>query len=137
MNNNGLYRLWVPFRPQAQCRPRFNIKTRHAYQPEPLFKDCVVSVAVQQRPPRPLGGALGVGLKFCFRRPASRRYEIYKTTKPDLDNVEKPVLDALKRAGWIVDDACVVKTQCIKVWAETDGLEIVVKPLKNIRNFGE
>lgn len=131
------YRLWVPFRPQAQARPRFNGKQGRAYQPEPEFKACVVTYACESRPPRPLSGALGVGMKFCYKRPVCRRYERYKTSRPDLDNLEKPVLDALKRAGWIQDDALIVKMQTMKVWAEQDGLELVVCSLKNVRDFGE
>lgn len=137
MMNNGLYRLFVPFRPQAQARPRFNFKNRRAYQPEPLFKDCVVTEAYKHRPPRPLDGAIGAKLTYCYLRPACRKYEIYKTSKPDLDNLEKPVFDALKRAGWLKDDAHLVHTEVKKIWAEFDGLEIIVSPLKNVRDFGD
>lgn len=134
--NEGIYRLWVPFRPQAQQRPRFNCKVRRAYQPEPEFKACVVAEAVKRRPPRPLEGAVGAKLTYCYRRPACRMYEIYKTTKPDLDNLEKPVFDALKRAGWIKDDANIVHTEVKKIWADFDGLKLEMKQLKNVRDFG-
>lgn len=134
--NEGIYRLWVPFRPQAQQRHRFNFKARRAYQPEPEFKACVVAEAVKRRPPRPLEGAVGAKLTYCYRRPACRMYEIYKTTKPDLDNLEKPVFDALKRAGWIKDDANIVHTEIKKIWADFDGLKLEMKQLRNIRDFG-
>ena len=134
--NEGIYRLWVPFRPQAQQRHRFNFKARRAYQPEPEFKACVVAEAVKRRPPRPLEGAVGAKLTYCYRRPACRMYEIYKTTKPDLDNLEKPVFDALKRAGWIKDDANIVHTEVKKIWADFDGLKLEMKQLRNIRDFG-
>ncbi len=134
--NDGIYRLWVPFRPQAQQRHRFNFKARRAYQPEPEFKACVVAQAVKNRPPRPLEGAVGAKLTYCYRRPASRAYEIYKTTKPDLDNLEKPVFDALKRAGWIKDDANIVHTEVKKIWADVDGLKLEMAPLRNVRDFG-
>lgn len=134
--NEGIYRLWVPFRPQAQQRPRFNCKVRRVYQPEPEFKACVVAEAVKRRPPRPLEGAVGAKLTYCYRRPACRMYEIYKTTKPDLDNLEKPVFDALKRAGWIKDDANIVHTEVKKIWADFDGLKLEMKQLRNIRDFG-
>ncbi|OUO56668.1 RusA family crossover junction endodeoxyribonuclease [Candidatus Avelusimicrobium gallicola] len=134
--NDGIYRLWVPFRPQAQQRHRFNFKARRAYQPEPEFKACVVAEAVKKRPPRPLEGAVGAKLTYCYRRPACRMYEIYKTTKPDLDNLEKPVFDALKRAGWIKDDANIVHTEIKKIWADFDGLKLELSQLKNVRDFG-
>lgn len=134
--NDGIYRLWVPFRPQAQQRHRFNFKARRAYQPEPEFKACVVAEAVKKRPPRPLEGAVGAKLTYCYRRPACRMYEIYKTTKPDLDNLEKPVFDALKRAGWIKDDANIVHTEIKKIWADFDGLKLEMAQLKNVRDFG-
>ena len=134
--NEGIYRLWVPLRPPAQQRHRFNFKARRAYQPEPEFKACVVAEAVKRRPPRPLEGAVGAKLTYCYRRPACRMYEIYKTTKPDLDNLEKPVFDALKRAGWIKDDANIVHTEIKKIWADFDGLKLEMKQLRNIRDFG-
>lgn len=133
---DGVYRLWVPFRPQAQARTRFNFKNRGAYQPEPEFKACVAAEAYKNRPPRPLEGAGGAKLTYCYRRPASRAYEIYKTTKPDLDNLEKPVFDALKRAGWIKDDANIVHTEVKKIWADVDGLKLEMAPLRNVRDFG-
>ena len=96
----------------------------------------MVAEAVKKRPPRPLEGAVGAKLTYCYRRPACRMYEIYKTTKPDLDNLEKPVFDALKRAGWIKDDANIVHTEVKKIWADFDGLKLEMKQLRNIRDFG-
>tara|TARA_R110001583_G_scaffold25763_1_gene93202 strand:- start:1138 stop:1584 length:447 start_codon:yes stop_codon:yes gene_type:complete len=68
-----------------------------------------------------------------FKRPKNKSRKkdadglIYKTTKPDADNVLKAVLDAMVNAGAISDDALVVDARCIKLHSEkgSDGRVII------------
>lgn len=60
----------------------------------------------------------------AWKRAMAEAGEIFPTTKPDSDNVEKAVKDALNGVLWR-DDAQVVSTQKAKVY-ERDGLPVGV-----------
>ena len=59
----------------------------------------------------PLVGPIQVSLIFYMERPKSRRKDIWVPTTPDLDNLEKAVLDALNGVAY-EDDRFVVAVQC-------------------------
>ena len=125
--------LTVPARPEPQARPRANFTTRGVYSHHPDFYYRVLRMAYEKRPATPFTGALQVQLRFCYKRPASRKLELYKTSRADLDNLEKAVLDALTGAKIWEDDALVVDKHSVKVWAEQDGCNIFVRTLPNVR----
>ena len=54
----------------------------------------------------------------------------YCENKPDLDNVEKAVLDALNGVAWN-DDKSVVVLIARKVWADTGGVEITITDMSD------
>jgi Holliday junction resolvase RusA-like endonuclease len=90
------------------------------------------------KPWEPLQGAISVQATFLFpahvRRPAwarswGSRYP--KRTKPDLDKLCRPVLDALERVGVIPNDSRVMELVAVKLHVDTKdgeetGLELVV-----------
>jgi Holliday junction resolvase RusA-like endonuclease len=61
---------------------------------------------------------------FCGTK-AKRAHGRYRTTRPDLDNYVKTVMDALNGVIWL-DDARIVHIDARKVWAEEPRLSIVV-----------
>lgn len=65
----------------------------------------------------PLEGSLFLNLLFVFKRPKSRRNEIYHSIKPDLDNLVKWVCDAGNNILW-VDDKQIVKIDAIKIYGD-------------------
>lgn len=46
-------------------------------------------------PPEPLTGPISLKLIFWLERPKSAKTRIWPTKKPDIDNLEKAVLDAM------------------------------------------
>lgn len=52
-----------------------------------------------------------------------------KTTKPDVDNLAKPVLDALTNSGIIHDDCIVYRLTLSKYWRESASIHIEIKGL--------
>ena len=106
----------VPTLPVAQPRPRAGLRGNHAmiYQPKShpvvVFKSSVQMAArevLRGRPPR--RGPLGVDCVFVFprtqnqiwkRKPMPRMRHI---KKPDRDNLDKAVLDALTGIAWADD----------------------------------
>lgn len=115
--------VFVPGIPKGQPRPRafarkFGAKwSARVYDPGTSegWKGAV-AVAVQQfRPPSPLEGPVGVQCDFLFPRPgrllkkSSPEGEIPHISKPDRDNCDKAVLDALTQLGFFHDDSQVCR----------------------------
>jgi len=80
-------------------------------------------------------GAVNMNIVYSFRRPKSlnkkERNEIDsgksipKTTKPDIDNLTKAILDALNGIAW-KDDAQVAQINIQKIWSTKDQIEIEI-----------
>jgi Holliday junction resolvase RusA-like endonuclease len=80
-------------------------------------------------------GAVNMNIVYAFRRPQSlskkERNEIDggktvpKTTKPDIDNLTKAILDALNGIVW-KDDAQVAQINIQKIWSAKDQIEIEI-----------
>lgn len=123
--------FFVPGRPRPQPRPRF--ANGHAYTPDTAkdWKAAVVAAYVKSvgvNEPTKLPVALR--LEFYFQLPKSKlaaygRGELsgYHSQRPDLDNLEKAVMDALTDAGAWADDCQVVSKKSVKVWAEPNAEE--------------
>lgn len=112
--------------PKALKRHRVGRNGR-MYDPSFTDKRRFNNKAFEFRPKQPLTGDLMVRLTFVLKRPKSHfrtgkfqgiikeRYRnIYPSTKPDLDNMVKMVLDALK--GFYKDDSQVVQLQALKIY---------------------
>lgn len=118
--------------PKAQPRAKACIRGRHAgvYDPGTAddWKTVVRNAALAQWDRRIIEVPVTVLMQFHLPRPKShyKRDELrdnapsWVTTKPDLDNLEKAVLDALTNIGLWRDDAQVVGVLKTKSYA--DGL---------------
>lgn len=101
--------------PKAQPRAKATMRGLHAgvYDPGTSdgWKAIVVFAARSMRPPAPIEGPVAVDIELFFPRPKSlcRRKDpdgpVRHTSKPDRDNCEKAILDALKQDGWFRDDS--------------------------------
>lgn len=82
------------------------------------WKSQVVEAGQQWKPIPPLQGPILMRIVFWMPRPKRLMRNkdpdgpILHTVKPDEENLEKPIMDALKNAGWYRDDSqvCVKKT---------------------------
>jgi Holliday junction resolvase RusA-like endonuclease len=136
--------IWVPGVPVAQGRPRA-FKDRagniRVYNPDKAteWKQVVASYAQAAMSAdgwtQPTADSpIHVDIVFLYRRPKSARKRnppAYKTTRPDRDNLEKAILDALKWTGVFHDDSQVVRGSVWKVYADRDGawIRILTGPL--------
>ena len=103
--------------PKAQPRARAVVRGAHAgvYDPGTAegWKARVVFAAREHKPPTPLESAIAIDIDFYFPRPKSlcRKKDpdgvLWHTGKPDRDNCEKAVLDALTQDGWFANDSIV------------------------------
>lgn len=118
--------------PKAQPRVKAFKRGAHAgvYDPgtSDSWKALVVFAGRRVRPFKPLESALAVSIDFLMPRPKALMrkkdpdYEILCTTKPDRDNLEKAVLDALTQDGWWRDDAQVCAGEIRKLYHAKDGV---------------
>lgn len=102
------------------------------------WKSMVVTCGNAVRPQVPLEGPLRVDITFLMPRPARLRKKksppgrIWFASKPDRDNLDKAVLDAMTQTGWWIDDAQVVSGMVQKVYCAVDeapGAIIAVRQL--------
>ena len=80
----------------------------------------------------PFNGPVALSLVFYLKRPKSRRRENYVVTTPDMDNLEKAVLDGLNEVAY-EDDKLVVVKNTVKLYCRNGEprVEVVVVPLRN------
>ena len=79
-----------------------------------------------------------VSLVFYMPRPKSRRLDFWVPTTPDLDNLEKSILDALNGVAY-TDDRLVVAKSASKRYAGDEGpsVEITVTSITDQRSLKE
>ena len=82
-------------------------------------------------PDEPMKGALGV--MFHFKKHSKHQKEgAYKTTRPDLGNIEKLLEDTMAEMGFYKDDAQIVDRRGIKTWTRGPGcIEISLRELED------
>ena len=130
--------------PKAQGRPRATNKGRFAtvYE-DKKDKQAKASLAVivqQKAPEQLLSGPLRVDLSFYFHRPKAHfgtgrnagtlklSAPTHYTSKPDRDNLDKLVLDALTGIFWI-DDSQVCDGRITKQYSSRPRTEITIEEL--------
>lgn len=118
--------------PKAQPRTKACIRGAHAgvYDPGTSegWKARVVFAGRQHLPKAPLDGPIRVDIDLFFPRPKSisRRRDpdgpIWMVAKPDRDNCEKAILDAMKQDGWFRDDSQVCAGEVRKFYHRKGGI---------------
>jgi len=88
-------------------------------------------IAVWKKPREVPDVAVSIAMRFYFGRPHSRRVDKGDpyTGKPDLDNLEGTILDALQGLFWEEDQrVCALKSE--KVYGDHPGTAILITYLK-------
>jgi Holliday junction resolvase RusA-like endonuclease len=122
-------------KPFAKQRPRAT-RTGRMYTPaETVRFETVVRQAGLEQFTAPLTGPVSVTIFATFEAPESwskkKRVEhLHRphTQKPDLDNIEKAILDGLNRVAF-VDDAQVAEVTKRKVWGVNAQTIVIIKPM--------
>lgn len=131
--------FWVDGLPKAQPRPRACARNGHVsvYDPGTAteWKKCIEHAGRPHAPVLPHDGPVGLRIWFAMPRPKSH----YRAggglrddaptrhlAKPDLDNLEKAVMDTLTKIGFWRDDSLVCSKETHKVYGERPGCSIKV-----------
>lgn len=129
----GCYKIFIPGKPQAQGRPRFSTRGKFPVAIDPhKDKKNWFRLQAQQQIESPIDSPVIMHITFIMTIPKStskkRRAlmlanEIKHTKKPDLDNLQKFVLDALNGVAYR-DDSLIWGIAARKVYGESEGVEI-------------
>jgi Holliday junction resolvase RusA-like endonuclease len=124
--------------PRAKSRPR-HVRGRFVSTANPhekLWKRGVERAAfaavIYRGDPLPLfPGPVRVTMTFIFEPPKGERHRIGTphTLKPDKDNLEKLVLDAMTKARVFKDDSQVAQGPVEKWWGERAGVVVVAEQI--------
>ena len=93
------------------------------------------AIVEQHRPSKPLAGPLTVMLGVSWFRKGITEV-VPRTTKPDVDNLAKLILDAMTKAGYWYDDNQVCDLRITKYDGPIGGLAVTVMEA-NSRNAGK
>lgn len=122
------YNLEINTRPIPKARPRlskFAVYTPKktadyekliAFEWKRRYKDLILKKAVK------------LDLLFCFKKAKSCKKD-YHTQRPDIDNLEKAILDGLNKTAFL-DDCQVVEMKSQKVFSDVDKIVITVTELE-------
>ncbi|WP_461467083.1 RusA family crossover junction endodeoxyribonuclease [Parvimonas micra] len=115
-------------RPTPKARPRLskfavytpkkttNYENLIAYEWKRRYKDLILKNAVK------------LDLLFCFKKAKSCKKD-YHTQRPDIDNLEKAILDGLNKVAF-VDDCQVVEMKSQKIFSDADKIVITVTEIE-------
>lgn len=120
--------------PRPKQRPRVNTRTKRAYTPEATrsFEKLIRDLAkLQWGKSKPIEKPVRIDIEFRIKRPASvpLRKRKYPSVRPDLDNLEKALIDAIQGVCFL-DDSQIVRKYSEKVYALESGISVKLRELR-------
>ena len=83
-------------------------------------------------PAEPYRCGVELRVKWCFPR-GTHRDGAYRTTRPDITNLQKLLEDEMTKLGYWEDDALIVSAMTEKFWATVPGIFICITPISDLR----
>lgn len=132
--------------PQAQKRHRSVSIGGHIrqYDPDEKSKKDLLKLVQEHAPEKPIEGAVRLDIIAFFSRPKSHyrsgskshilkdNAPKYKISKPDRDNIDKRIMDALNKIFW-KDDGQICCGEVIKLYTETTPrTEVYITEFENV-----
>ena len=87
-------------------------------------EDAYMTQLFEFRPQQPLQGAVALHIEFMYSIKDKKKKGKWKTSKPDVDNVAKLLIDCMTRCGFWVDDSQVVILRLAKRYTIQDEASI-------------
>lgn len=130
-----MVKFFIPILPVAKGRPRFAKRGNFVatYTPaKTLTFEKIVAVHGRTHIAKPLECAIRLDLVFAMPIPAStskkRAIELLNsphTKRPDLDNLQKGVLDGLNGIAWL-DDSQIYSIIASKIYSDSPGIAVTI-----------
>lgn len=136
------FSFWIDGEAQPQQGDRSRVMTPkkgkpfvHHYQkktgPKAEWVACIKHVAAENKPDEFWDGPLALAAIIVRRKPKSwPKKKMWPYKIPDLDNYEKPLLDALNGISFI-DDSRIVAKHTYKAYGKSIGVLIVIIPVQH------
>ena len=120
--------------PKARARVVRKGGRTWSYTPKKVTKwEDKVKEEAEKHFPVPISGPVALTIGFYLSRPKSRKKENYVPVTPDLDNLEKAILDGLNEVAYEDDKLVVVKSAAkfYVRYGQDPHVDITVTPLVN------
>lgn len=118
------YNLEINTRPIPKARPRLSKFAVYTPKKTADYENLIAYEWKRRYKDLILTGAVKLDLLFCFKKAKSCKKD-YHTQRPDIDNLEKAILDGLNKTAF-VDDCQVVELNSKKLFASTDAVLISI-----------
>lgn len=122
------YSLEINTRPVPKQRPRLSKFAVYTPKKTTDYENLIAFEWKRRYKDLILKNAVKLDLLFCFKKAKSCKKD-YHTQRPDIDNLEKAILDGLNKTAF-VDDCQVVEMKSKKVFSDTDKILITVTELE-------
>lgn len=106
---------------------RYNGRTHRYYKSPRLIglEQMFYTALLPYRPKEPSKEPIKICLRFYFDTKDKRKWDMPKTSTPDVDNYCKAFLDQMTRAGFWLDDSQIFRLVAEKYYAETAKIEVI------------
>ncbi len=117
------------------CGGRVRFYTKKKVRQGENFLAALLSTHV---PDVPFGCPVSLTVRWTFPFRKSERKSVVRagldkphTSRPDLDNLEKNLLDVMTRLGFWTDDSLVAEKHTSKRWGPNPGIHVGIEPLED------
>jgi len=122
-------------RPQGKARPRMT-RSGHVYTPKETKQyEALVKASFEKVKPegwKPISTAVIVTIEAFFIKAKSNK-DKYCTIKPDIDNIQKIILDGIQgNDNVILDDKSVIGIVTRKFWGVIDKVRVTVETVETV-----
>ena len=122
------YNLEINVRPIPKARPRLSKFAVYTPKKTADYENLISFEWKRRYKDLILKNAVKLDLLFCFKKAKSCKKD-YHTQRPDIDNLEKAILDGLNKTAF-EDDCQVVEMKSKKVFSDTDKILITVTEME-------
>lgn len=127
------------FMPMVPPTTTFQDKELAVRKGKPVLYDSAELIAVKAKlrghlakyiPGEPIQGPVRVMVKWCYPATEKHPHGSWKITKPDGDNLQKALLDAMTKLKFWKDDAQVCSQVSEKFYSDVPGVFVYIEQLE-------
>ena len=107
---------------------RYDGRTKHYFKSARLqqTEDFYLAELAKYRPVTPIEGPVSLDIDFDYFIKDKKKRGRWKTSRPDVDNVAKLLIDCMTKLGFWVDDAQIARLRVSKHYAEGEQAQITI-----------